>query len=205
MSTGTPEDSNGVDLGRVRASTSVLVLAPEMEGPVEEVCNDLLQPEHPAKTGILKISYHFSPTELADRWRERNPDSQAKFYGLSITGSDAVSKPDSYGDQFSFETSQAGDLTGTGMEINHIFGELSTERSIILVGLDSLDSMLMYNDQQTVYRFVRTITNFLSSNNAQIHFHLDPAQHDDMVNTLKSAFNAVVEVGDDGEVDIKVR
>lgn len=204
MSTGTPDGPNDVDLGRVKGASSILVLAPEMEDPVERVCNELFQPENPDKTSILQISYHFSPTELADRWTKRNPDSQAKFHGLSVTDS-SVSKPQSYGDQYSFETARAGDLTGTGMKINQIVRETNADRPIMLIGLDSLDGMLMYNDEQTVYRFVRTITNFLSANNAQIHFHLDPSQHDDVVNTLKSAFNAIVEVGEDGIVNIKTR
>lgn len=204
MSTGNPDRPNDVDLGEVRGATSVLVLAPEMEEPVEQVCNELLEPENPDKTGILKVSYHFNPTEIADRWSEHNPDSQAELYGLSVTDS-SVSKPRSYGEQFSFETARAGDLTGTGMKINQIVGEIRADRPAILVCLDSLDSMLMYNDKQTVYRFVRTISNFLSANNAKIHFHLDPSQHDDVVNTLKSAFNAIVEVGDDGIVNIKMR
>lgn len=204
MNSGPSESSGGTDLARVKGSTSVLVLAPEMEDSVKQVCTDLLLPENPAETVILKISYHFSPTEIADRWQERNPDSKSKVYGISITDS-SVSNRQSYGDQFSFETVRAGDLTGIGMKINQIVGEVSADRPTILVCLDSLDSMLMYNDKQTVYRFIRTISNFLSSNNAEIHLHLDPSQHDDVVNTLKSAFNAIVEVDDDGIVNIKTR
>lgn len=204
MNPGLPEGSDGIDLARVKGSTSVLVLGREMEDSVKQACNELLQPENPAESIILKISYHFSPTEIADRWQEHNPDSQSKVYGVSITDS-SVSSKQSYGDQFSFKTVRAGDLTGLGMKINQIVGEVSTDTPTLLVCVDSLDSMLMYNDKQSVYRFIRTISNFLSSNNAEVHFHLDPSQHDDVVNTLKSAFNAIVEMDDDGIVNIKTR
>lgn len=195
---------DAVNLDRVKGATSVLVLAPEMEEPVDRVCHALLTPDYPAETGIIKISYHFSPAEIADRWRQRNPDSPAKLYCLSVSDS-TVDKPGSYGEEFLFESARAGDLTGTGMKLNEIIGGINTDTSTTLVCLDSLDSMLMYNDKQTVYRFIRTISNFLSANNAQIHFHLDPAQHADVVNTLKSAFNAVVEVGEEGIDNIKTR
>jgi hypothetical protein len=175
-----------------------------MEEPVKHVCNVLLQPENPAETSNLKISYHFSPTELADRWKEQNSDSKVKFYGLSITDS-SISTPQSFGDQFSFETARAGDLTGVGMKINQIVGKVSAESSTILVCLDSLDGMLMYKDEQTVYRFVRTISNFLSANNAKIHFHIDPTQNMEIVNTLKSAVNAIVRVEESGDISIKAR
>lgn len=197
-------ESDDDDWARVRGATSVLVLAPEMGESVDRVCHRLLEPDHPAETGVIKISYHFSPAEIADRWLDRNPDSEADMYCLSVSATrDEVKK--SYGDNISFHNARAGDLTGTGMKINEIVGEIRETRSELIICLDSLDSMLMYNDQPMVYRFIRTITNYLSANNAQIHLHLDPSQHDDAVNTLRSAFNAIVEVGDDGIVNIKTR
>lgn len=199
---GGPDDE--VNLDRVKGATSILVLAPEMEEPVDRVCHALLHPEDSAETSIIKMSYHFLPSEIADRWLQHNPNSQANLYCLSVSDSN-VSKPESYAEKFAFDTVRAGDLTGTGMKLNQIIGGINTNQSTTLVCLDSLDSMLMYNDKQTVYRFIRTISNFFSGNNAQIHFHLDPVQHDDVVNTLKSAFNAIVEVGDEGIVNIKTR
>lgn len=194
-----------VDVGRVAGVTSVLVLAPEMMGPVKRVCDDLLEPERSAETGVIKISYHFSPTEIADRWLADNPDSESPLYCLSITESNLSQDAHTYPEHVSFATARADDLTGIGMKINQIVGEMSGTTSEILVCLDSLDSMLMYVDRQTVYRFIRTISNFLSTNDARIHFHIDPSRDDGIVTTLRSALNAVVEVGETGVVDIKTR
>ncbi|NIC00984.1 hypothetical protein [Halobacterium sp. R2-5] len=175
-----------------------------MSEATDQVCHDLLRPENPAETGVIKMSYHFSLSEIADRWLERNPDAQSRLHCLSITDSDSPT-PQGYGENVSFATARADDLTGVGMKVNQIVGELGVNQTDILVCLDSLDAMLMYTDTRTVFRFIRTISNFLSANDAQIHFHIDPSRDQQELTTLKSAVNAIVEVDETGEASIKVR
>ncbi|PSQ00209.1 hypothetical protein BRC89_02450 [Halobacteriales archaeon QS_4_70_19] len=195
-------DSNVDQVAGVR---SVLVLAPEMMDPVKRVCDQLLDPDSSEGTGVIKISYHFSPVETADRWLADNPDSETPLYCLSITDSTFSENAHTYPEHVSFATARADDLTGIGMKINQIVQEMNVHTSDIRVCLDSLDNMLMYVDRQTVYRFIRTISNFLSANEARIHFHINPSRNDEIVDTLRSALNAVVEVGETGVVDIKTR
>lgn len=208
MTTHDRDPASDIDVSNARGATSVLVLAPQMDETTNRVCHRLLQSETDdqtaAETAVIKVSYHFSLSEIADRWAERNPDSQARLHCLSITDNDS-NVPQTYDDNISFATARAEDLTGIGMKINQIVGELRPDDPEILVCLDSIDPMLMYADENTVYRFVRTITNFLSSNNARIHFHIDPSRSEEMVNTLRSAVNAVVEVDETGEVTVKKR
>lgn len=191
-------------LDRIKSATSILVLAPQMERTVTDICHDLLTPAHPTEAGIIKISYHFGPEQIADRWLDRHPDSEVQLACLSVTDSN-VDEPRSEYPQISYATARAEDLTGIGMMINQIIGRLGTQTSEILVCLDSLDNMLMYTDQRTMYRFIRTISNFLSGHNARIHFHIDPTQNTEIINMLRSAVNAVVEVGTDGGVTVKAR
>lgn len=196
--------SSGIDLAAVRGSTSILMVAPQMNETTSRVCSDLLQPETPGEAAVIKISYHFSPTEMADRWLEDHPENESMIYCLSITDNDNP-LPQTYGENISLTTARAEDLTGIGMKINQILGEISSDRSEILVGLDSLDSMLMYTGTENVYRFIRTISNLLSANQAQIHFHIDPSKNEEELNKLISAINAIIEIEESGEVSVKAR
>ena len=175
-----------------------------MEESGKQVCQQLLEPERSSETGIIKVSYHFSPTEIADRWLENNSESQDHIYCLSVTDS-SISQARTGKENVSFATSRADDLTGLGMKLNQIVDEMSDNTSELLVCLDSLDSMMMYTDEQTVYRFMRTISNYLASNDARVHFHLDPHHNDKLVDALRSAVNAVIEVDETGVINIKTR
>lgn len=193
-----------VDLAQVRDASSLLLLSPEMEDSASDICHELLGVQSSNDIGIIKVSYHFSPMEIADRWIRKQHELTGELVCLSV--SDLANQSlEAYPENFSFETVRADDLTGIGMKLNQIVGRLDVQTSEIRVCLDSLDSMVMYNDQSTVYRFVRTISNFLGNNNAKIHFHVDPKQNEELVGTLKSAVNGVVEVDESGLVDVKVR
>lgn len=204
MTTKNTESSTDIGLDSAKQATSLLLLAAEMEEPVKRVCHHLLEPEKPGEAGIIKVSYHFSPAEIADRWLENNPESQDRLYCLSV-GDRGMSQLQTGNDNIAFATCRADDLTGLGMKLNQIVDELGDNTSEIRVCLDSLDSMVMYTDEQTVYRFMRTISNFLSSNNARVHFHLDPHHNVEVVNILRSAVNAVIEVDETGITDIRIR
>ncbi|WP_132060725.1 helix-turn-helix transcriptional regulator [Halorussus amylolyticus] len=69
-----------------------------------------------------------------------------------------------------------------------------------LVAVQTLTILLEYVDFDTAFRYLHILTHRVEAAGAIGFYHMDPDIHDEeTVNTLKTLFDAVVEVGDDGE------
>jgi hypothetical protein len=69
-----------------------------------------------------------------------------------------------------------------------------------LVSVQTLTILLEYVDFDTAFRYLHILTHRVQAADAIGFYHMDPDIHDEeTINTLKSLFDAVVEVSDDGE------
>jgi KaiC/GvpD/RAD55 family RecA-like ATPase len=99
-------------------------------------------------------------------------------------------------------TSSPVDMTGVGIEFSELLQEFYEERGIQRnrVFLDSLSTLLMYSDLQTVFRFLHVFTGRVQSVDGLGLYAIDSTAHDDKtMNTLKQLFDGVVETHEDGE------
>jgi len=95
------------------------------------------------------------------------------------------------------------DMTGIGIKFSEFVEEFRTERGLdeIRVMVDSLTTLLMYSDVQTVFRFMHVFTSRIENADALgVHVIESTAHDDETLNTLKQLFDGVVEVDADGEI-----
>jgi len=95
------------------------------------------------------------------------------------------------------------DMTGIGIKFSEFVEEFHTERGHdnIRVMVDSLTTLLMYSDVQTVFRFMHVFTSRIENADALgVHVIESTAHDDETLNTLKQLFDGVVEVDAEGEV-----
>jgi len=99
-------------------------------------------------------------------------------------------------------TSSPVDMTGVGIKFSEILEEFYERQSIERnrVFLDSLSTLLMYSDLQTVFRFLHVFTGRVQSVDGLGLYAIDSTAHDDKtMNTLKQLFDGVIETHEDGE------
>lgn len=93
-----------------------------------------------------------------------------------------------------------GDMTGVGIGVSEQlrrFAEEETEHTRVV--FDSLSTLLMYSDAETVFRFLHVLTGRIDSLDAVGLFTIDPTTHDrETVNTLKQLFDGELEIRDGG-------
>jgi KaiC/GvpD/RAD55 family RecA-like ATPase len=98
------------------------------------------------------------------------------------------------------------DMTGIGIKFSEFVEEFYTTRDVRQnrVMLDSLSTLLMYSDLQTVFRFMHVLTSRIENADA-VGFHvIESTAHDDeTMNTLKQLFDGVVEVDHDDSVSLQ--
>jgi KaiC/GvpD/RAD55 family RecA-like ATPase len=99
-------------------------------------------------------------------------------------------------------TSSPVDMTGVGIKFSELLEEFYERRGVERnrVFLDSLSTLLMYSDLQTVFRFLHVFTGRVQSVDGLGLYAIDSTAHDDKtMNTLKQLFDGVIETHEDGE------
>lgn len=98
--------------------------------------------------------------------------------------------------------SSPGDLTGIGISYSALVEGLYEEnRSRIRLGLFSLNTLLMYSDVRTVFRFGHTVAGRVASTDGLGVFLVDPSTQDEtVVDTVSQFLDGRIDVreGDDG-------
>jgi KaiC/GvpD/RAD55 family RecA-like ATPase len=99
-------------------------------------------------------------------------------------------------------TSSPVDMTGVGIKFSELLEEFYEHQGVEhnRVFLDSLSTLLMYSDLQTVFRFLHVFTGRVQSVDGLGLYAIDSSAHDDKtMNTLKQLFDGVIETHEDGE------
>ena len=104
-------------------------------------------------------------------------------------------------------TSSPMDMTGIGIKFSEFVEEFYTNRGVKRnrVAMDSLSTLLMYSDLQTVFRFMHVLTSRIEDADA-IGIHvLESTAHDaETMNTLKQLFDGIVTVDEDQTVSMQL-
>jgi len=87
-----------------------------------------------------------------------------------------------------------GDLTGIGIESSELLSTLSASDRDLIVGFDSVTTLLQHADLQQVFQFLHVLTGRVSGADARCYYHLDPTEHDEQtMATLAGLFDATLE------------
>jgi len=100
-----------------------------------------------------------------------------------------------------------GDLTGMGMyvtaHLDHLSELDSSERT--RVALDSVSTLLMYEEYETVFRFLHVLKNRLDVDDALGLFAINTETHEDQrVRTLLGMGDGVVEVRESDRIEVRI-
>lgn len=121
---------------------------------------------------------------------------------------DCVSESQGVGETTESETVRVAgspsDMTGIGIKVSDVLDEFWETRGIERnrVCLDSVSTLLMYSDLETVFRFLHVFTGRVRSVGGLGVFLIDPGMHDEKdYSTLRQLFDATVEF-DDGRVRV---
>lgn len=189
-------------LSPVEPGTNLLVAGPAMGG-TRELFLRMVAPV-PGEEGVILISTKSDAGSLAEELEANAPSVDTRAVGVV----------DAAGSQGMAESGQVrtvsgpSDLTGIGMELTDLYETFVNQGARrVRVGIDSISTLLMYTDVQTIFRFMHVTTGRVSSADGLGVFVIDPSSHDDQtVQTLNQLFDARVDVreGEDGP-ELRVR
>ncbi len=94
------------------------------------------------------------------------------------------------------------DMTGIGIKLSEFLQAFYQDRGIEQnrIMVNSLSTLLMYSDLQTVFRFLHVFTGRIQSVDALGLFCIDSSAHDDQtLNTLTQLFDGIITTSEDAE------
>lgn len=201
----------GTDLQNttVRPGTNLLVTGPPMTGK-SELAYKILAEGANRDEGTIVVTTKESGESVLSTYQEHVAELDRSRVGVV----DCVSKQQ--GMQTAAQTdvveyaSSPVDMTGIGIKLSEFIQSFYQQREIQWTRtlLNSLSTLLIYSDLQTVFRFLHVFTGRIQSANALGVCVVDSTTHDDQtMSTLKQLFDSEIEIrrGEESKPELRVR
>jgi len=156
-------------------------------------CDDLLGLDRVEGRNVLLIRYRRID---GDRLRRIAEDAEA--VSLIMIGY-RQSVPDDLRGVETTRIADASALTRLGIVVTRAIRQWDSGTTDTVVCLDSLDVLMGYKDERSVFRFLHVLLSKLRSGGAIAHFHIDRSNDNGQnADTIKPLFDSVVTIDDDG-------
>ena len=189
----------------VDPGTNLLISGPPLTGK-RRLAMDILA--HGAANGegsVIVTTRDSSDRVLADfRSRLLDPDGADLGVVDCVTQHQGRSASDTEVVKYA---SSPVDMTGIGIKFSEFVEEFYSQRDVRKnrVLMDSLSTLLMYSDLQTVFRFMHVFTSRIEDADALGVHVIESTAHDaESMNTMKQLFDGVVEVSESRQLSVQL-
>ncbi|MDY6774690.1 MAG: recombinase RecA [Halobacteria archaeon] len=188
-------------VGEIDPGSNILVMAPPMEG-IKEFEESVVSYAVGEDEGVIYVATEDSGDKVVSRYdgvSGYDPDS----FGVVDCVSKDRGREESEHRNVHLSNSPS-DLTGIGINVSQFLDEFWNEKGIErnIIYLNSVSTLLMYSDLQTVFKFLHVFTGRVDSVEGLGLFIIDPEMHEQQAySTLKPLFDGMVELrqGDEGK------
>ncbi|MFD1589189.1 RAD55 family ATPase [Halorientalis brevis] len=197
----------GSDFGdaTVDPGTNLLVAGPPLTGK-RELAMRALERGSKAGEGSLIVTTRDNSKRIQEDFRSILSDPEAANLGIvdCVTKHQGQSVRDSEVVKYA---SSPVDMTGIGIKFSEFVEEFYRDRNVTKnrVMLDSLSTLLLYSNLQTVFRFMHVFTSRIENADAiGIHVIESTAHDEETMNTLKQLYDGVVRTDEDRNVSLQL-
>jgi KaiC/GvpD/RAD55 family RecA-like ATPase len=190
---GTPFDGTVVEAG-----TNVLVSGPPLSGKRRLVLETLAKGARDGE-GTIIVSTRDSDTRVREEFGTLVGEEMASTVGIVDAVTQHIGRS-TEADQTKY-TSSPRDLSALGIKFSEFIQSYYTEqqREHNRVGVDSLTTMLLYSNLQTVFRFLHVFTSRVENVDGLGLYTIESTAHDgEVLNTLGQLFDGRLAVEADG-------
>jgi hypothetical protein len=190
------------DRRQLEQFSNVLLLAP-LTPTGNRACLELLaSTAPPERTNVAAVTYTPPPETWVSDWKahvDRLPAELAFIHANTVekTGEDDAAEVPPGVSVARVDPNQPMDIIAP---LSEQLTRWKDNGNQTLVSVQTLTILLEYVDFDTAFRYLHILTHRVQAADAVGFYHMDPDIHDEeTVNTLKTLFDAVVEISDDGE------
>lgn len=183
----------------IEPGTNLLVMGPSLSGKRHLAFEALAHGANQNEGAVIITTRDSADRVLAD-YQSLLTDPNSTHLGIvdCVTQHQGRSPADT--DMVKY-TSSPTDMTGIGIKFSDFLEGFYTDRGVRQnrIVVDSLSTLLVYSDLQTVFRFMHVLTSRIEDADAIGIFVIESSAHDaETMNTLKQLFDGLVEFDEDG-------
>jgi KaiC/GvpD/RAD55 family RecA-like ATPase len=187
-------------LGSIREGTNIMMIGPPMSSK-DEILNVIIYNGLRGGNSSIMVSTR-EPGERFFEWFERNGINMSE---ANIGVVDCVTKTLGMGAPETEKLKRASspvDLTGIGVKISQFFEDFVMKKKIAQnrLCINSLSTILMYSNLQTVFKFLHVFTGRVKAANGLGIYVVEDGMHDQQtLTTLQQLFDGMIEIRASGE------
>lgn len=187
------------DRRQLEQSSNVLLLAP-LTPTGNRACLELLaSTTPPEKTNVAAVTYTPPPETWISDWRSHVQTLPAELAFIHANKVQNASEDDNLPEGVSVARVDPNQPMDIIAPLSEQLTRWEGNGNQTVVSVQTLTILLEYVDFDTAFRYLHILTHRVQAADAIGFYHMDPDIHDEeTVNTLKTLFDAVVEVSDDG-------
>ncbi|MBP2030843.1 KaiC/GvpD/RAD55 family RecA-like ATPase [Methanohalophilus levihalophilus] len=182
-------------IGGIKEGTNLMLLGPPMSGK-DSIVNNILYTGLDDSNASVLVSTREPGENVLEWFLKHDPDMDTSSLGIvdCVTKTLGIAAEDT--DNIK-RVSSPVDLTGIGVRISQYFEELwmKKENPPIRLCINSLSTVLMYSNLQTVFRFLHVFTGRIKAAKGLGLFVVEDQMHDPQtIATLKQLFDGMIEI-----------
>jgi KaiC/GvpD/RAD55 family RecA-like ATPase len=183
-------------IGGIKKGSNIMLIGPPMSGK-EAILNHIMY--HGAvnnENAVITVTTRESAIHILDWFKEHKLDLPMERIGIIDCVSKTLGGPAVENESIKIASSPV-DLTGIGVKISQFFEEFFMKKNTqkIQLHINSLSTILMYSNIQTVFRFLHVFTGRIKAASALGIYVIESGMHDEQaVATLKQLFDGMIEI-----------
>lgn len=188
-------------LGGIRKGSNIMLIGPPMSGK-EVIMNNIMY--HAAaknENAVITVTTRESAAHILEWFKEQKLDLPMSKIGIIDCVSKTLGGSAIENENIKIASSPV-DLTGIGVKISQFFEEFVMKKNIqkIQLHINSLSTILMYSNIQTVFRFLHVFTGRIKAAGALGIYIIESGMHDEQaIATLKQLFDGMIEIKTEGD------
>jgi len=186
----------------IRRGSNILMIGPPMSQKEVILYNIMYNGATVNENAVVTVSTHDSGTQILDWLKENKPVFPLSGIGIIDCITKSIGGNAVESENIKIAVSPL-DLTGIGVRIGQFFEDFLKKKDFkkIQLHINSLSTLLMYSNINTVFRFIHVFTGRIKATGGLGIFVMESGMHDEQaIATLKQLFDGVIEIKTEKDV-----
>src|SRR3972149_10807058 len=183
-------------IGGIKKGSNIMLIGPPMSGKEVILYSIMYYGATKNENAVITVSTRESAAHILEWFKEQKLVLPLARVGIVDCVTKTLGGASVENENIKIASSPV-DLTGIGVKISQFFEEYFMKKNIrkTQLHINSLSTILMYSNIQTVFRFLHVFTGRIKAAGALGIYVLESGMHDEQaISTLKQLFDGLIEI-----------
>lgn len=183
-------------IGGINKGSNIMLIGPPMSGKDAILNHIAYHGSKKEENAVIIVTTRESASNILEKFKENKRDLPMSRIGIVDCVTKSLGVPATENENVKIASSPV-DLTGIGVKISQFLEEFMIKKHVqkTQLQINSLSTILMYSNIQTVFRFLHVFTGRIKAAGALGIYVIDVGMHDEQaIATLKQLCDGMIEI-----------